>query len=336
MSVSSTENSDNMPVANLNLPHIPVFDISEVDILSQRWTTYKKHFEILCNATGVKDEKQKLSMLLTYVGEKMYEMYEQIVPEDITTQTYHGVLTAFDTHFATAVNYNYECYVFRQMKQLSDETLHQYFIRLKEQAAKCNFTDTDREIKQQIELITSNNKLRQYSFQHQDKILQEISSIRKTFESSKIQTEKITKCTENDKLNEDINAVRKRTPSLGKNNSSFREGMSKIGQQPKKCFKCDGNYPHSNFCPAESKFYKRYGKQGCRTKMNVLPTQNPFPAKQSVYQNPVNQITHSSSNPNLILPQSVDLSYVNNDSEDEAEHLFIVLNMLLRICCRKQ
>ena len=70
--------------------------------------------------------------------------------------------------------------------------------------------------------------------------------------------------------------------------------------------------------------------------MNVLPTQNPFPAKQSVYQNPVNQITHSSSNPNLILPQSVDLSYVNNDSEDEAEHLFIVLNMLLRICCRKQ
>ena len=147
MSVSSTENSDNMPVANLNLPHIPVFDISEVDTLSQRWTTYKKRFEILCNATGVKDEKQKLSMLLTYVGEKMYEMYEQIVPEDITAQTYNGVLTAFDTHFATAVNYSYECYVFRQMKQLSDETLHQYFIRLKEQAAKCNFTDTDREIK---------------------------------------------------------------------------------------------------------------------------------------------------------------------------------------------
>ena len=169
-------------------------------------------------------------MLLTYVGEKMYEIYEQIVLGDITTQTYNGVLTAFDTHFATAVDYSYECYVFRQMKQLSDETLHQYFIRLKEQAAKCNFTDTDREIKQQIELITSNNKLRQYSFQHQDKILQEISSIRKTFESSKIQTEKITKRTENDKLNEDINAVRKRTPSLGKNNSSFREGMSKIGQ----------------------------------------------------------------------------------------------------------
>ena len=55
----------------------------------------------------------------------MYEIYEQIVPGDITTQTYNGVLTAFDTHFALAVNYSCQCYVFRQMKQLPDEALHQ-------------------------------------------------------------------------------------------------------------------------------------------------------------------------------------------------------------------
>ena len=96
--------------------HFLVSDISEDDTLSQRWTTYKNRFEILCNAIGVKDENQKLSMSLTYVGEKMYKIYEQIVPGDITTQTYNGVLTAFDTHFAPAVNYSYACYVFRQMK----------------------------------------------------------------------------------------------------------------------------------------------------------------------------------------------------------------------------
>ena len=95
------------------------------------------------------------------------------------------------------------------MKQSSDETLQQYFICLKEEAAKCNFTDTDREIKQQIELMTSTNKLRQYSFQHQDKTLKEILSIGKAFESIKIQTEKITKSIENDNLEKDINAVRK-------------------------------------------------------------------------------------------------------------------------------
>ena len=84
-------------------------------------------------------------MLLTHGGEKIYEIYEQIVPGDITTQTYNGVLTTFDTRFTPAVNYSYECYGFKKMKQLSDETLHQYFICLKEQTAKCNFTDTDRE-----------------------------------------------------------------------------------------------------------------------------------------------------------------------------------------------
>lgn len=329
MLASSTTQNNNMAVANLNLPHFPVFDISEIETLPQRWKTYKQRFEILCTAIGVKDEKQKLSMLLTYVGEKMYEIYEQIITGDITTQTYEGVLTAFDTHFAPAVNYSYECYVFRQMKQLPDETLHQYYIRLKEQAAKCNFTDTDKEIKQQIELMTANNKLRQYSFQHQDKTLQEILSIGKTFESIKIQTEKITKSTEKENLEEDINAVRKRTTSLGKSNYSFRGGMSKIGpQQQKKCFKCGGNYPHPNSCPAESKFCNRCGKQGhfancCRTKINVLSTQSPLPTNQSFYQNPINQITHSSSNPTVILPQTVNLSHMNYDSD---EYLFTVYN----------
>ena len=142
-----------MVVTNLNSPHFPVFDISKVDTLAQRWTTYKKRFKILYNVIGIKDELQKLSMLLTYGGEKIYEIYEQIVAGDISTQTYNGVLTTFDTRFTPAVNYSYECYGFKKMKQLSDETLHQYFICLKEQTAKCNFTDTDREIKQQIELI---------------------------------------------------------------------------------------------------------------------------------------------------------------------------------------
>ena len=142
-----------MVVTNLNSPHFPVFDISKVDTLAQRWTTYKKRFKILYNVIGIKDELQKLSMLLTYGGEKIYEIYEQIVAGDISTQTYNGVLTTFDTRFAPAVNYSYECYGFKKMKQLLDETLHQYFICLKEQTAKCNFTDTDREIKQQIELI---------------------------------------------------------------------------------------------------------------------------------------------------------------------------------------
>ena len=64
-------------------------------------------------------------------------------------------------------------------------------------------------------------------------------------------------------------------------------------------------YPHSNFCPAESKFCNRCGNKGhfvncCRINLSVLPTQDPVSVKQNVYQNLINQITYSSSNPNVI------------------------------------
>ena len=62
-----------------------------------------------------------------------------------------------------------------------------------EQAVKCNFEDTDNEIKQQIELSTNNSKLRKYSFQNPGKSLSELLTIAKTFESMKIQTEEIEK-----------------------------------------------------------------------------------------------------------------------------------------------
>ena len=61
----------------------------------------------------------------------MREIYEQIVKPNITTPTYNDVLTALATHFEPSVNYSYECYVFRRMKQLPDRKIHQYFIYLK-------------------------------------------------------------------------------------------------------------------------------------------------------------------------------------------------------------
>ena len=66
MSVTNdANNNNNVAVGNLNLPHFLIFDITEVDTLPQRWKTYKKCFQILCNAIGVNNEKQKLLVLLT-------------------------------------------------------------------------------------------------------------------------------------------------------------------------------------------------------------------------------------------------------------------------------
>ena len=85
-------------------------------------------------------------MLLTFVGDETYEIYENIMPPG--DHNYADVLAEFDSHFKPQVNVSYETYLFHQMQQRVDESIHQYYIRLKEQGSKCTFTNVDTAIKQ--------------------------------------------------------------------------------------------------------------------------------------------------------------------------------------------
>ena len=236
-----------MAVKNLTLPTFPNFNVNEdVSTLFSSWGKYKKRFGILCTAIGVTDAKQKLSMLLTYIGDESYDIYEQIMPAP--EHTLEEVFTAFDNYFKPQVNTSYESYLFHQLKQRTDETISQYYIRLKEQATKCEFHNVDIAIKQQIELSTNNNKLRRYSFQNPGKTLQELLSTGKTYESTKIQTERIEK--DSKSAEEDISAVY--TPKQHPGNSKFTP-RAMTQKPPKTCYYCGGSYPHQGSCPAGGK-----------------------------------------------------------------------------------
>ena len=80
-------------------------------------------------------------MLLNYVGEEVFDIYENILPPGEHSHSYKDVTEALDKHFAPKVNHSYETYIFRSMKQFIDESVQQFYIRLKAQGAKCNFTD---------------------------------------------------------------------------------------------------------------------------------------------------------------------------------------------------
>ena len=172
-----------------------------------------KRFHTLCKTVGVIDDGQKLSMLLTYVGDGMYGIYENIII--VEEPTHAQVNAAFETHFAPTSNPAYECYLFRQLKQRQDETIHEFYIRLKEQRQKCGFTDLNREIRQQVKLATCSNKRRRYSFQNPDKSVSEFLTIDKAFEVMKIYVDKVEKSDAHP-----VNALR-RTPSRSSNNSNL-------------------------------------------------------------------------------------------------------------------
>ena len=169
-----------MAERNLNLPAFPPFNMTEGT--SMTWTKYKKRFGLLCAAIGVTEQQQKLSMFLTYVGDEVYEVYENVLTEEETT--YDQVMGKLDEYFKPKINISYETYLFRLLKQNEEESLQQFHVRLKEQATKCNFHDSEREIKQQIELFTKEPKLRLYAFRNPEKNLQDLLMVGKTLEQT--------------------------------------------------------------------------------------------------------------------------------------------------------
>ena len=145
-----------MVVRNLNLPTFPPFNMTEGTPMT--WTIYKKRFGLLCTAIGVAEQQQKLSMFLTYVGDEVVRCIRNVVTEEETT--YGQVMGKLDEYFKPKINISYETYLSRLLKQNEEGSLQQFHVRLKEQATKCNFHDSERKNKQQIELFTKVPKLR--------------------------------------------------------------------------------------------------------------------------------------------------------------------------------
>ena len=83
--------------------------------------------------------------------------------------------------------------MFRNFKQNSDERIQQCYIRVKQQALKCDFGDTNSEIKQQLILATNSNKLSRYCFRNPDITLENLLTYAKTLEDAESQAEEIEK-----------------------------------------------------------------------------------------------------------------------------------------------
>ena len=250
----------------------------------------------MCNSLVVTDDNQKLSLLLTLVGDEAYEIFENIAPQD-EDKTFQEVVQLFENHFKPQVNISYETFLFRKMVQRADEATQQYYVRLHKQAAKCDFTDKDKEIKQQIELSTTNTKLRKYSFQNPGKSLNELLTMAKTFETMKIHTDEIEKQTEQ----EAVNKLSKKHSSINKNEKpkyvSSRESQRRT--KNRSCYRCGGEFPHKQKCAAIGKTCHSCGKQDhfvrvCKSSQQSRKPKMGRNQRQGDYRKPLNTLQDTS------------------------------------------
>ena len=306
-----------MAVKNLNLPSFPPFNCSDdTSILFSSWKRYVKRFNFLCNSLVVTEDKQKLSLFLTLVGDDAYEIYENIIPES-QEKTFEEVVTEFDNHFKPQVNTSYETFLFRKMLQRTDESTQQYYVRLHEQAQKCDFGNKELEIKQQIELSTNNSKLRKYSFQHPKKTLQELLTTAKTFEAMKIQTEEIEK-----QASEDVNALRKKTAPK----------FTTSHHRTKTCYRCGGEFPHARDCPAAGKTCYSCGKRGHFSNVCKSSTKEKHHAmgknqRKGYYNKPLNAMQTKDQN-----DDNYEQLFTTTKVEGKEKHLSFTKQLLIENC----
>ena len=72
----------------------------------QQFLKYKRKFENLVVALNVTDDRQKKALLLNYIGEEAYKVYENLT-SGAEDEMYETVITLFDGHFAPKSNISF-------------------------------------------------------------------------------------------------------------------------------------------------------------------------------------------------------------------------------------
>ena len=105
-----------------------------------------------------KDENEQL---LHFGGFELQDVYESF--ED-SGNTYNNLKQAFYTYFEPQTNSSFEIFNFQKTVQTEEENIKAYFLRLRDMASRCGFDDTNEQVKTQLILGTSSQKLRKYCF----------------------------------------------------------------------------------------------------------------------------------------------------------------------------
>ena len=87
-----------MAISNLALPAFSQFSLDECSTISTRWIKYKKRFENLVLALNVQDGAQKKALLLNYLGDEAYDVYENL-STGRPDETYDAVIAILEGHF---------------------------------------------------------------------------------------------------------------------------------------------------------------------------------------------------------------------------------------------
>ncbi|CAB4009216.1 Hypothetical predicted protein, partial [Paramuricea clavata] len=237
-SSSTTSNATNATttsqVPRSGLPPFPPFNPhQDTATVGQRWTKWVRRFENLLISLREFDSTVRRGLLLTYVGESANDIFD-ILPD--TGTTYQEAIDCFTQHFVPQGNTDMAIFDFRELKQGSNETLNEYYRRLKTKAVHCNFHSEEAEIKTQIIHKTRDSRLRKKALR-ETMTLKQILDYGNTLERTDEQSKRLDNAskfqsesneTVNYNYNEKNSKQHRKFPTSGGSNSRYRRPRSLI------------------------------------------------------------------------------------------------------------
>lgn len=129
-----------------SLRAVKPFD-SKIDAsqLATEWRRWKRGLEYYLEASGIVGQREKRSQLLYLGGPDLQDIFDSLpgvneVPHVSVDPPFYDVAIAkLDEHFQPSQRRTYERYVFRQIAQHPGERFNDFVMKLRVQAARCEF-----------------------------------------------------------------------------------------------------------------------------------------------------------------------------------------------------
>lgn len=111
----------------------------QADDMAVEWEAWKGEIEMIFDVKDVtiEDKKKKLLLLL---GGRDFQKICANLPEHDPDESYTALIARLDSFFSLRRSKRYERHVFRKIKQRENERFDQFVMRLRIQAAKCEWT----------------------------------------------------------------------------------------------------------------------------------------------------------------------------------------------------
>ncbi|XP_050335789.1 uncharacterized protein K02A2.6-like [Bactrocera neohumeralis] len=125
-------------------------DVMDKSIIRTEWEKWLRSFTLYLEAEDITTASKKRSKLLHLGGAQLqevaYNIPDALVEGKEGVDPYEVLVGKLTQHFSPKRNSTFERHLFRSLKPMEGETLSKFILKLRGQAAKCQFGKTEKEV----------------------------------------------------------------------------------------------------------------------------------------------------------------------------------------------